>query len=139
MNDRCPTCGALHWVAEQVLHPPKNSRSPYGMCCNHGKVALQRLEEPPEPLHRFFVGNDAQAVDSQQQYSCAPQIYWVFRRTDISSRRIRAKPKETQARCIKWAGRVKTGVKGLPPVVAQGVPVTDTKMNFINVYSLCNT
>ncbi|KAK7041152.1 hypothetical protein R3P38DRAFT_3453340, partial [Favolaschia claudopus] len=73
MNDRCPTCGALHWVADQVLHPPKNSRSPYGMCCNHGKVALQRLEEPPEPLHRFFVGNDAQAVDSQQQYSCAPQ------------------------------------------------------------------
>ncbi|KAK7014663.1 hypothetical protein R3P38DRAFT_2544868, partial [Favolaschia claudopus] len=41
MNDRCHTCGALHWVAEQVLHPPKNSRSPYGMCCNHGKVALQ--------------------------------------------------------------------------------------------------
>ncbi|KAK7013433.1 hypothetical protein R3P38DRAFT_3362841 [Favolaschia claudopus] len=111
MNDRCPTCGALHWVAEQV--PPKNSRSPYGMCCNHGKVALQRLEEPPEPLHRFFVGNDAQAVDN------------------ISSRRIRAKPQETQARCIKWAGRVKTGVKGLPPVVAQGVPVTDTKRTLL--------
>ncbi|KAK6984399.1 hypothetical protein R3P38DRAFT_2437498, partial [Favolaschia claudopus] len=60
MNGRCPTCGALHWVAEQVLHPSKNSRSPYGMCCNHGMVALQRLEEPPEPLHCFFVGNDAQ-------------------------------------------------------------------------------
>ncbi|KAK7012561.1 hypothetical protein R3P38DRAFT_2550125 [Favolaschia claudopus] len=81
MNDRCPTRGALHWVAE-------HSRSPYGMCCNHGMVALQRLEEPPEPLHCFFVGNDAQAVDSRQQYSCAPQIYWVFRRTDISSRRM---------------------------------------------------
>ncbi|KAK6987663.1 hypothetical protein R3P38DRAFT_3374602 [Favolaschia claudopus] len=28
MNDRCPACGALHWVVEQVIHPPKNSRSP---------------------------------------------------------------------------------------------------------------
>ncbi|KAJ7447432.1 hypothetical protein FB451DRAFT_941263, partial [Mycena latifolia] len=35
----------------------------YGMCCNHGKVSLNRLETPPEPLHRLLVGADAEARD----------------------------------------------------------------------------
>lgn len=47
MDDACSDCGALHWEAEKVVKPPKDA-SPYGMCCNHGKVLLNRLDEPPE-------------------------------------------------------------------------------------------
>jgi hypothetical protein len=62
MDDPCSDCGALHWEAEKVSRPPANV-SPYGICCNHGKVSLSLLNDPPEPLHRLLVGNDAQAVE----------------------------------------------------------------------------
>ncbi|KAK7027193.1 hypothetical protein R3P38DRAFT_2777262 [Favolaschia claudopus] len=103
--------------------PPKNSRSPYGMCCNHGKVALQQLEEPPEPLHSFFVGNVNNSTPAR------PKFTGFFGEQTSPRNASEPNPKK---RMYQMAGRVKTGVKGLPPVVAQGVPVTDTKMNFIN-------
>ncbi|KAJ7889099.1 hypothetical protein B0H14DRAFT_3429759 [Mycena olivaceomarginata] len=62
MDDVCSDCGALHWEAEKVVKPPKDA-SPYGVCCNHGKVSLNRLNEPPQPLHRLLVGGDAQAQE----------------------------------------------------------------------------
>ncbi|KAF7372308.1 ATP-dependent DNA helicase [Mycena venus] len=66
MDDPCPACGALHWEAEKVSKPPTESRSPYGLCCNHGKVALNRLERPPEPLDRLFLGSDVQSRDFRE-------------------------------------------------------------------------
>ncbi|KAJ6524437.1 hypothetical protein DFH09DRAFT_1329491 [Mycena vulgaris] len=74
MDDACPTCGALHWEAEKVVQTPKDSRSPYGLCCNHGKVALNRLDYPPEPLHRLLLGHDTQAQEFREhitQYNTA--------------------------------------------------------------------
>ncbi|KAJ7362417.1 hypothetical protein DFH08DRAFT_1024576 [Mycena albidolilacea] len=66
MEDVCPSCKALHWEEEKVVTPPKNARSPYGICCNHGKVALNKLKAPPEPLHRLFLGRDTQVQEFRE-------------------------------------------------------------------------
>ncbi|KAJ6507285.1 hypothetical protein C8R47DRAFT_1100787 [Mycena vitilis] len=60
MNGECPHCGALHWADERVAGSSKHALE-FGIRCNHGKVQLERLGAPPEPLHRLLVGNDAQA------------------------------------------------------------------------------
>ncbi|KAJ7673753.1 hypothetical protein DFH06DRAFT_1035878, partial [Mycena polygramma] len=73
MNVECPHCGALHWADERVAGSSKHAPE-FGICCNHGKVQLERLEAPPEPLHRLLVGNDAQAQDFRHhitQYNAA--------------------------------------------------------------------
>ncbi|KAJ6595974.1 hypothetical protein B0H10DRAFT_1828730 [Mycena sp. CBHHK59/15] len=45
-----------------------------GLCCNHGKVALNRLDDPPETLHRLLLGQDTQAQEFREhitQYNAA--------------------------------------------------------------------
>ncbi|KAJ7478830.1 hypothetical protein B0H11DRAFT_1276887 [Mycena galericulata] len=73
MNVVCRDCKALHWIDERVssssTHAPE-----FGMCCNHGKVQLDLLQEPPEPLLRLLVGDDAQAQEFRShitQYNTA--------------------------------------------------------------------
>ncbi|KAJ7328011.1 hypothetical protein DFH08DRAFT_816172 [Mycena albidolilacea] len=74
MDDVCPSCEALHWEEEKVVAPPKDTRSPYNISSNHGKVALDKLKAPPEPLHRLFLGRDSQAQEFWEhitQYNAA--------------------------------------------------------------------
>ncbi|KAJ7695384.1 hypothetical protein B0H17DRAFT_930625 [Mycena rosella] len=73
MNVACPDCGAPYWIDERVL--PSSKHTPdFGMCCNSGKVQLDRLQEPPQPLHRLLTGADAQAQEFRShitQYNAA--------------------------------------------------------------------
>ncbi|KAF7336005.1 ATP-dependent DNA helicase [Mycena sanguinolenta] len=59
MNIACQCCGALHWIQERIS--PSEFSPKFGMCCNSGKVQLDRLHEPPQPLLRLLMGADAQA------------------------------------------------------------------------------
>ncbi|KAJ6566058.1 hypothetical protein B0H19DRAFT_1024942 [Mycena capillaripes] len=63
MNEECSDCRALHWKDERVLKSSVIGGSDFGICCDHGKVQLETLDEPPEPLRRLFVGADAQAIE----------------------------------------------------------------------------
>ena len=47
MTELCTFCGVLKWIEE----------SP-GMCCFSGKVKLDQLSEPPEPLRSLVTGKD---------------------------------------------------------------------------------
>lgn len=74
MDRECPHCGALHWEEERVLRSSGVEGPSFGTCCDHGKVALQPLQEPPEPLRRLFAGGDAQAIEFRNhitQYNSA--------------------------------------------------------------------
>ncbi|XP_025203820.1 uncharacterized protein LOC112600731 [Melanaphis sacchari] len=47
MDKECPHCNALKFKHE-----------PAGMCCASGKVQLQEIETPPEPLNGLLIGTD---------------------------------------------------------------------------------
>ncbi|KAF7350019.1 ATP-dependent DNA helicase [Mycena venus] len=74
MTEECPNCGALHWDDEKVRRSSVLDGRVFGTCCDHGKVQLQPLQEPPEPLRRLFSGGDAQALEFRShitQYNSA--------------------------------------------------------------------
>jgi hypothetical protein len=48
MNNECPHCGALMFSGE------RSQQGSYGLCCNHGKVVLPSLEQPPARLLELF-------------------------------------------------------------------------------------
>jgi hypothetical protein len=53
LNVVCRHCGALHWMKEQTVN--SSDRNPkFGTCCNHGKVQLPHLSEPPAELLALF-------------------------------------------------------------------------------------
>ncbi|KAI0739006.1 hypothetical protein C8Q80DRAFT_1056941, partial [Daedaleopsis nitida] len=62
MNISCPSCGALHWLAERLT---KSSREHprFGTCCNSGKVSLPPLPNPPPLLQNLLTGNDTQCKE----------------------------------------------------------------------------
>jgi hypothetical protein len=73
MDVACRHCGALHWIDERVVPSPEHAPE-FGMCCNSGKVQLDLLKEPPEPLHRLLTGADTQAQEFRSpitQYNAA--------------------------------------------------------------------
>ncbi|KAJ7122662.1 hypothetical protein C8R43DRAFT_899747, partial [Mycena crocata] len=62
-----------YWRAEatsdSTIRHPK-----FGMCCNHGKVVLPQLSEPPQQLKRLLVAADTQATEFRNhitQYNAA--------------------------------------------------------------------
>lgn len=73
MDIACTHCGALHWLAEATSD--STARNPrFGMCCNHGKVVLPELPQPPQQLKRLLVAADAQATEFRShitQYNAA--------------------------------------------------------------------
>ncbi|KAJ7437949.1 hypothetical protein FB451DRAFT_1060666, partial [Mycena latifolia] len=74
MDVACDHCGALHWRAEAVSSKSTAARSEFGMCCNHGKVDLPELPEPPQQLKRLLVAADTQATEFRThitQYNAA--------------------------------------------------------------------
>ena len=57
MEQTCPHCGALHWLAEcstnsSILNPR------WQLCCQNGKVDLLPISEPPSFLLYLFEDND---------------------------------------------------------------------------------
>ena len=48
MNNECPHCGAMMFRGERS---PQGS---YGLCCNHGRVVLPSLQQPPARLLELF-------------------------------------------------------------------------------------
>ncbi|EKM75762.1 hypothetical protein AGABI1DRAFT_131993 [Agaricus bisporus var. burnettii JB137-S8] len=68
----CRACHALHWKDEEASRQP--ALHTFLLCCHHGKVMLPFLQQPPEPLYDFYIGNTAQARSFQQnlvQYNAA--------------------------------------------------------------------
>jgi hypothetical protein len=65
MDVSCPHCGALHWKDEKIANSPIRAPS-FGSCCDYGKVVLPDLKQPPEPLQRFFLGDDTQSKEFQK-------------------------------------------------------------------------
>jgi hypothetical protein len=58
MNIKCPSCKALHWLAERlskssILNPK------FGMCCHSGKISLPPLQSPPHELYNFLTSQDS--------------------------------------------------------------------------------
>src|SRR5205814_6424092 len=57
MEQTCPHCGALHWLAERstnssILNPR------WQLCCQNGEVDLPPMPEPPPFLRHLFEDND---------------------------------------------------------------------------------
>jgi hypothetical protein len=55
MDVVCCLCLALHWLDE--CNNDSISRPTFGLCCHSGKVLLDRLPDPPLPLHNLFTQN----------------------------------------------------------------------------------
>lgn len=73
MNVVCSYCLARHWVDEKISTSSKTNPK-FGMCCNHGKVALQPLREPPPVLQHLLTSNDDQSKEFRtniRQYNMA--------------------------------------------------------------------
>jgi len=62
MNIICSSCKARHWISERVVHGGLHHPVFEG-CCKKGDVVLNRLKEPPEPLHTLFTSMERQARD----------------------------------------------------------------------------
>ncbi|KAJ7782293.1 hypothetical protein DFH07DRAFT_728173 [Mycena maculata] len=73
MDVVCIHCGALHW-RDEATGKPKDGFPAFGSCCNHGKVALLELPEPPPQLKQLLVAADTQATEFHShitQYNAA--------------------------------------------------------------------
>jgi hypothetical protein len=73
MDVKCQHCGALHWLAEKTANSSQ-SNPQFGACCNHGKVVIENLAEPPEGIRRLLLDDTDQAKDYRNnmwQYNIA--------------------------------------------------------------------
>ena len=53
----CRSCGALHWMSEQLVN--SSNRNPlFGMCCTSGKIKLPKLDDPPGEILNLLSGQD---------------------------------------------------------------------------------
>ncbi|KAF8577733.1 hypothetical protein K439DRAFT_1301036, partial [Ramaria rubella] len=53
MNVKCPSCGALDWMAECLLKS-SDLNPVFGSCCLSGKIQLPLLQDPPQPLKHLL-------------------------------------------------------------------------------------
>jgi len=72
MSYKCNHCGALHWLEEHIAKSSK-AKPKFGQCCNHGKVLLPLLIQPPCYLELLLgscqdiLGHPFQFSDVQQE------------------------------------------------------------------------
>ncbi len=67
------TAARIHWPEERVSGSSTVTPK-FGVCCNHGKVVLPLLNEPPPALLFLFTSNNRQAVEFREnirQYNAA--------------------------------------------------------------------
>ncbi|KAJ6535291.1 hypothetical protein DFH09DRAFT_1325118 [Mycena vulgaris] len=94
MSFKCPHCDALHWVGEKIAKS-KEDAPLFGMCCNHGKVAIGHLEEPPEPLRQLLLNDGPQGREYRNnmwQYNNALSFTSLGVKEDQSVNRGRGPP-----------------------------------------------
>jgi len=53
MDVPCPSCSALHWMAER-LTKSSNTNPCFGICCFQGKIKLAHLHNLPPELNTLF-------------------------------------------------------------------------------------
>jgi hypothetical protein len=73
MNVECPFCRALHWREERVSSSRINNPE-FEACCQHGKVHLRPLQDPPLILRNLYVDDNHQAHEFRSnivQYNSA--------------------------------------------------------------------
>jgi hypothetical protein len=61
MNISCANCSALHWAGE--LNKKVGNRQLFSMCCGYGKIKLNALLPPPEPLNHLLTAIDKQSKE----------------------------------------------------------------------------
>ncbi len=76
MNIECPHCKGLHWLNERIA-ASSASRPAFGMCCNHGKIALPSLQPPPPELSVLLTGSDVRAKNFKENI-CAYNRAFAF-------------------------------------------------------------
>jgi len=54
MDRQCPDCNALLYTEELLKHK-------FSMCCRQGKVQLEALQNPPQPLRSLLTGSDQES------------------------------------------------------------------------------
>jgi hypothetical protein len=95
MNIECPSCGALHWMAEKKSSSSKSSPR-FSTCCSDGRVSLPLLQPPPEPLQSMLTSMDRPAVKFREdiwKYNRALSFTSLgvhegcFRRDDVLEKR----------------------------------------------------
>lgn len=66
-EDRCASCGALHWMGKRSAKTKRHEAHSYSMCCGGGQVTIpatyQRREEVPEFI-RFLLTSDQPSASS---------------------------------------------------------------------------
>eukprot|EP00727_Mastigamoeba_balamuthi_P003463 m51a1_g13113 hypothetical protein (420) ;mRNA; r:97-1907 len=75
MTQSCPHCAAMLWPSE--LRGRRSSVRRWGFCCENGKVQIEVLDAPPEPLQSLLLGNDERSVRFRRNirgYNCALQF-----------------------------------------------------------------
>jgi hypothetical protein len=73
MDVPCHECGALHWMDEKTQRSSK-AHPKFGTCCNHGKIKLPALEDPPTAIQPMYLGSDPRAQEFREnirQYNMA--------------------------------------------------------------------
>ncbi|RXW13481.1 hypothetical protein EST38_g12375 [Candolleomyces aberdarensis] len=60
MDAKCPHCHALHWADERLAGTSVEAPE-FGMCCQRGKVQLEPIPPPPQPLKRLLSSRDARS------------------------------------------------------------------------------
>lgn len=59
---KCPSCHALHWIAEKKQGSPV-SRPTFAECCRSGEVDLPLLDPLPAALRALYDGEDRRAKE----------------------------------------------------------------------------
>lgn len=70
----CMHCGAMFWYGERIKKDKKKRTNlSFSMCCQHGKVVLPLMHDPPPFLERMFFDKKAKAsqnfIDNIRQYN----------------------------------------------------------------------
>jgi hypothetical protein len=58
MTTKCNKCEAIFWVEERLSSSSK-SNPRFSICCKNGKIILNQLSQPPEPLRSFLLENNS--------------------------------------------------------------------------------
>jgi len=57
-NIFCSFCQAQHWIEERIQGSTISSPR-FSACCERGAIALDKFEDPPEPLYSLLTGSNS--------------------------------------------------------------------------------
>jgi hypothetical protein len=65
-NWECEFCGALMWYQERRQKSKNTTKPKFQLCCQHGKVQLPLLEQPPQLLQHLLFDNQSKTSKNYQ-------------------------------------------------------------------------